>query len=69
MANGGNELKKYMPELGGNAAFIVMDDSDINHAASIALGAFANSGQRCTAIRKILLHESIAESCNSTNYQ
>ena len=38
-----------------------MDDSDINHAASIALGAFANSGQRCTAIRKILLHESIAD--------
>ena len=61
MANGGNELKKYMPELGGNATFIVMDDSDINRAASIALGAFANSGQRCTAIRKILVHESIAD--------
>ena len=61
MSNGGNELKKYMPELGGNATFVVMDDCDINHAASIALGAFANSGQRCTAIRKILLHESIAE--------
>lgn len=61
MSNGGNELKKYMPELGGNATFVVMDDCDISHAASIALGAFANSGQRCTAIRKILLHESIAE--------
>jgi putative phosphonoacetaldehyde dehydrogenase len=61
MANNGNELKKYMPELGGNATFVVMDDCDVDLAANIALGAYANSGQRCTAIRKILLHDSIAD--------
>ena len=61
MANNGNGLKKYMPELGGNASFVVMDDCDIDLAANIALGAYANSGQRCTAIRKIMLHDSIAD--------
>ncbi len=61
MANNGNGLKKYMPELGGNAAFVVMDDCDVDLAANVALGAYANSGQRCTAIRKILLHDSIAD--------
>ena len=61
MANNGNGLKKYMPELGGNASFVVMDDCDIDLAANVALGAYANSGQRCTAIRKIMLHDSIAD--------
>jgi aldehyde dehydrogenase (NAD+) len=59
MAKSGNELTKYAPELGGNAVFVVMDDCDIDLAAELSLGAFENSGQRCTAIRKILLHKSI----------
>ena len=57
--NGGNELIKYAPELGGNAVFVVMDDCDIDLAAKLSLGAFENSGQRCTAIRRILLHRDI----------
>lgn len=61
MVNGRNELKKYMPELGGNATFVVMDDCNVEEAAKIALGAFANSGQRCTAIRKIFLHHNVAD--------
>jgi len=61
MVNSGNELKKYIPELGGNTSFVVMDDCDVELAARIALGAFDNSGQRCTAISKILLHKSIAD--------
>jgi aldehyde dehydrogenase (NAD+) len=61
MVNNGNELKKYMPELGGNAAFVVMDDCNVDEAAKIALGAFANSGQRCTAVRKIFLHHAVAD--------
>ena len=59
MVNSGNELKKYIPELGGNAVFVVMDDCDIDLAAQLSLGAFENSGQRCTAIRRILLHKDI----------
>ena len=61
MANNDNQLKKYMPELGGNANFVVMEDCDLDLAANIALGAYANSGQRCTAIRRILLQDSVAE--------
>ena len=59
MAESGNELIKYAPELGGNAVFVVMDDCDIDLATKLSLGAFENSGQRCTAIRRILLHEDI----------
>jgi len=60
MATNGNELKRYIAELGGNATFVVMDDCDIEHAAAVALAAFENSGQRCTCPRKILLSEKIA---------
>ena len=60
MAANGNELKRYIAELGGNATFVVMDDCDIEHAAKVALAAFENSGQRCTTPRKILLSEKVA---------
>ena len=59
MANSGNELKKYIPELGGNAVLVIMDDCDLDIAIDLAMGAFENSGQRCTAVRRILLHEKI----------
>jgi aldehyde dehydrogenase (NAD+) len=57
----GNELVKYVPELGGNAALVVLEDADIDLAARLALNAFANSGQRCTAIKRILLPDRIAD--------
>lgn len=60
MVNNGNELKKYMPELGGNVSIVIMDDCNLDRATDIGLGAFDNSGQRCTAVRKILLHNTIA---------
>ena len=55
----GNELIKYAPELGGNAVFVVMNDCDVKLASHLSLGAFENSGQRCTAIRRILVQEGI----------
>jgi acyl-CoA reductase-like NAD-dependent aldehyde dehydrogenase len=61
MAEGGNELVRYIPELGGNSAFVIMEDADLSHAADIALGAFDNSGQRCTSIKRILLHGDVAD--------
>ncbi len=61
MVNSGNYFKKYMPELGGNATFVVMDDCDLELACNIAMASFENSGQRCTAIRRILLHENISK--------
>ncbi len=61
MASSGNEMKKYIPELGGNAILVIMDDCDIDIAVDLAMGAFENSGQRCTAVRRILLHTSISK--------
>ena len=61
MAEDGNELVRYLPELGGNAAFVVLADADLERAARIALGAFDNAGQRCTAINRILVEEPVAD--------
>jgi len=57
----GNEMVKYLPELGGNSAFTVLEDANVKLAAKIAMNAYANSGQRCTSIKKILLHNAIAD--------
>lgn len=47
-------------ELGGNNAFIVNHDADLNLALRAALfGAVGTAGQRCTSTRRLLLHESI----------
>ncbi len=49
-------------ELGGNAPFIVMEDADIERAATMAVsGATKNSGQRCTAVKRIIAIESVAD--------
>ncbi|MDQ5807206.1 MAG: aldehyde dehydrogenase family protein, partial [Actinomycetota bacterium] len=61
MAAGGNELVRFVPELGGNAALAVLADCDLERAARIALGAFDNAGQRCTAVDRILVDEPIAD--------
>ncbi len=53
--------KRLVLELGGSSAMLVLADADPAQAAAIAVaGIFKNSGQRCTAIRRLLVHESIA---------
>jgi aldehyde dehydrogenase (NAD+) len=55
-------VKRLCLELGGNGAAIVMDDADIERATSAVIkGSFSNSGQRCTAIKRVLLHSAIAD--------
>lgn len=45
-------------ELGGKDAAIVLDDADLDHTAKeIIGGAFNYSGQRCTAIKRVLVSE------------
>lgn len=62
----GNELCKYSAELGGNSVFVIMDDADIKKAAEICIeGSFGNGGQRCTAIKRILIANSVADSFKS----
>ncbi len=53
--------KRQVLELGGNDPLVVMDDADVVKAADLAAnGSYKNSGQRCTAVKRILVHEKIA---------
>ena len=39
-----------------------MEDADLEEAATLAAaGSYKNSGQRCTAVKRMLVHESVAE--------
>src|SRR5215831_6932035 len=54
--------KRQVLELGGNDPLIVMEDADLDEAATLAAtGSYKNSGQRCTAIKRMLVHESVAD--------
>jgi putative phosphonoacetaldehyde dehydrogenase len=54
--------KRLVLELGGNDPLIVMEDADLEKAAELAvLGATKNSGQRCTAVKRILCVEAVAD--------
>ena len=54
--------RRMVLELGGNDPLIVMEDADPAKAAALAAaGSYKNSGQRCTAVKRILVHEKIAD--------
>jgi putative phosphonoacetaldehyde dehydrogenase len=54
--------KRLVLELGGNDPLIVMEDADLDRAADLAVqGATKNSGQRCTAVKRILVVDSVAD--------
>ncbi len=53
-------MKKLHLELGGKAAAIVLDDADLDHAAEqICKGVFSLSGQRCDAVSRVLVQQSV----------
>jgi benzaldehyde dehydrogenase (NAD) len=57
----GARLKKVSLELGGNNAFIVLDDADLDAAAAAgAFSSFQFQGQVCFAAGRHIVHESIA---------
>ena len=57
--------KRTALELGGNDPLIILNDlsdAELEKAATIAVaGATGNSGQRCTAIKRILVQEDVAD--------
>lgn len=57
--------KRIVLELGGNDPLIILDDlsdDDLDQAAQLAVaGATKNSGQRCTAVKRILCVEKLAD--------
>lgn len=58
----GKHLKKSTLELGGNDVFIVLDDTDLERAIKLGCQARVNNaGQVCTAAKRFILHEKIAE--------
>jgi benzaldehyde dehydrogenase (NAD) len=58
----GGQLKRVSLELGGNNPFIVLDDADIEAAASAgAWGSFFHQGQICLTTGRHLVHEDVAE--------
>ena len=61
-ARAGQNLKKTTMELGGSDAFIVLDDADLDKAVKSAVsGRMGNSGQACTASKRIIVVDSLAD--------
>jgi putative phosphonoacetaldehyde dehydrogenase len=67
---GGVQIGKYIAgkagyrrvvlELGGNDPLIVMEDADVDEASTLAVqGSYKNSGQRCTAVKRMLVHQAV----------
>jgi acyl-CoA reductase-like NAD-dependent aldehyde dehydrogenase len=49
-------------ELGGNAAAIVHEDADLDHAVGrITVGGFTNAGQNCISVQRVLIHRPVYE--------
>ncbi|QZQ48864.1 NAD-dependent succinate-semialdehyde dehydrogenase [Erwinia persicina] len=58
----GKYLKKTTLELGGNDVFVVLDDCDLDKAVKAGAGArLSNCGQVCTAAKRFLVHEKVAD--------
>ena len=58
----GRHAKRILLEMGGMDPVIVLEDADLSAAvAAAARGAFLYSGQVCTASKRLLVQESIAD--------
>jgi benzaldehyde dehydrogenase (NAD) len=58
----GGLLKRVALELGGNNAFVILDDADLDAAASAgAYSSFQFQGQVCFAVGRHIVHRSVAD--------
>ncbi|MBG6188545.1 NAD-dependent succinate-semialdehyde dehydrogenase [Flavobacterium sp. CAN_S2] len=58
----GKHLKKSVLELGGNDAFIILDDADIDKVVDWAVaGRINNNGESCVASKRFIALDSVAD--------
>ena len=58
----GKNIKRSVLELGGNDAFIVLEDADMDHVVKMAVkGRMTNTGQSCVASKRFIVMEPVAE--------
>jgi len=58
----GRDLRRCALELGGKNAVIVLEDADLDLVvASVTLGAFGTTGQRCTATSRVIVQKPVQE--------
>lgn len=61
-AQAAKNLKKSTMELGGNDVFVVLDDCDLDKAIKVGAQArLQNAGQVCTAAKRFIVHEKVAD--------
>lgn len=61
IAQSAEQVLKVSMELGGNAAFLVFDDADLDLAVDAAmLAKMRNGGEACTSANRLYVHESVA---------
>ena len=57
---------KHLLELGGNNALIVDEDADLEMVArSATFACVGTAGQRCTTLRRLILHENVTYFSNN----
>jgi aldehyde dehydrogenase (NAD+) len=57
---GARHFKKVLLELGGNSAFIVLDDADLEYAVDAAVfSRFTHQGQICMSANRVLVHQDV----------
>lgn len=57
---GARHFKKVLLELGGNSAFIVLEDADLEYAVDAAVfSRFTHQGQICMSANRVLIHQGV----------
>lgn len=58
----GRHIKKFVLELGGSDAYVVLEDADLDQAVQICTEArLVNNGQSCVAAKRFIVHKTHAE--------